>query len=79
MSSFTNGNADDITRAVEGLDIFTKSWCMNCSETEAQNGLVFRCGVCEFQREDGICLIKAFSLNHRHKYPLDNFGSMGSH
>lgn len=31
-ANFTNGNSDDITKAVEGLDIFTKNYCMNCQK-----------------------------------------------
>lgn len=32
--NYANGNADNLTEAVHGLDIFTKNWCMNCAETE---------------------------------------------
>lgn len=28
MISFTSGNADNITEAVHGLDVFTKNWCI---------------------------------------------------
>lgn len=79
MSSFTSGNADDITKAVEGLDQFTKNWCMNCEEVEKQNDLVFRCEECEFSQKDGKCLIKVFAQEHKHDYQLSNFGCMGSH
>lgn len=30
MVSFTSENADNITEAIHGLDIFTKNWCMDC-------------------------------------------------
>ena len=30
-------NKDDLFRAVYGLDIFTKNWCMNCKQTEVNN------------------------------------------
>jgi hypothetical protein len=76
--NYTVGNSDDITKAVEGLDTFTKNWCMNCAETDRQNDLVFRCKECEFQGEDDKCLVKIFAHNHKHDYPLGNFGSMGS-
>lgn len=33
---FTSRNADNVTEAVHGLDIFTKNWCMNCVETDMQ-------------------------------------------
>ena len=36
MNNFTSKNADNITKAVEGLDQFTKNWCMNCEETKKQ-------------------------------------------
>jgi capsid protein len=75
----TYKNRDNITMAVHGLDIFTKNWCMNCKETEKQNDLVFRCKECEFQAEDGKCFVKMFANNHKHDYPMSNFGSMGSH
>ena len=38
MNNFTSGNADNITKAVEGLDQFTKNWCMNCEETKKTEG-----------------------------------------
>lgn len=75
---FTQGNADDIDKAVQGLDQFTKNWCMNCEETEAKNDLVFRCKECEFETEDGSCLIKRFANSHERNYDLGDFGSMGS-
>lgn len=79
LISFTSGNSDNITEAVHGLDIFTKNWCMNCEEVEKQNDLVFRCEECEFSQKDGKCLVKVFAQEHKHDYPLNNFGSMGSH
>lgn len=72
-------NKDDITEAVHGLDIFTKNWCMNCEKTEKSNDLAFRCSECEFQKDNGICLIKSFASDHKHDYPMGNFGSMGQH
>ena len=79
MNIFTSGNADNITKAVEGLDQFTKNWCMNCEETEKQRDLVFRCSNCEFQSDDRECLIKVFANHHKHDYPMKDFGSMGEH
>ena len=79
MVSFTSGNADDITKAVEGLDQFTKNWCMNCEETLKQEDLVFRCSNCEFQEDDEKCLIKTFANYHEHNYPMKYFGSMGEY
>lgn len=70
-------NTDDITtKAVGGLDTFTKNWCMNCEETEKQNDLIFRCNECEFCQPDGKCMIKTFAINHESDYPMEKFGSM---
>ena len=80
MKSFTAGNSDNITRAVKGLDQFTKNWCMNCEETEKSKDIVvFICVKCEFETDNKICLVKKFSHNHKHDYPLKDFGSMGDH
>ena len=70
-------NKDDITEAVHGLDIFTKNFCMNVTETEKKNDLVFRCEDCQFHTENGGCLIKTFVHAHEHNYPMKDFGSMG--
>ena len=34
ISHFTNDNSDNLEKAIDGLDQFTKNWCMNCKETE---------------------------------------------
>lgn len=75
--NYTKGNADNLTEAVHGLDIFTKNWCMNCAETDRKNDLVFNCQNCEFSAESGGCLVKTFASNHKHDYPMSDFGSMG--
>ena len=72
-------NTDDITKAVGGLDTFTKNWCMNCEETEKQHDLIFRCNECEFESPDGKCMIKICVNHHTSGYPLNDFGSMGQH
>ena len=77
--NFINGNADNITEAVHGLDIFTKNWCMDCKQTEVEKDLIFRCKGCEFETSNGRCLVKVFANNHKHNYPLEYFGSMGMH
>ena len=77
--NFTKRNADNITEAIHGLDIFTKNWCMNCEETEKQKDLIFRCKECEFGQESGECLIKVFANDHKHDYQLEYFGIMGMH
>ena len=54
--NLTRGNADNVTEAIHGLDIFTKNWCMDCKQTEAGKDLVFRCKGCEFEMSDGRCV-----------------------
>lgn len=78
MISFTSGNSDDITKAVGGLDTFTKNWCMNCKETATRNEPIFRCKECNFQGELGVCKIKEFVIDKTGDMPVD-FGSMGQH
>lgn len=75
--NYAKGNADNLKEAVRGLDIFTKNWCMNCAETERTNDLVFNCQNCEFSTENSGCLVKTFASNHKHNYPMSDFGSMG--
>lgn len=74
---FTKGNSDNLNVAGMALNIFTKSWCMDCAETKKHNDLIFRCSECEFQKSNGDCMIKQFAINHIGDLPND-FGSMGS-
>lgn len=77
MNRYAINNADDITEAVRGLDIFMKNWCMNRKETEEQDEPVFNCSDCEIKdKVNGVCLIKLFARNHKHNYDLNKFGSM---
>lgn len=71
-------NKDDIEKAIEGLNTFTHNWCMNCKETDEKNGLVFRCGECEFSTKEHNCLVKSFAHRHSNNVPSD-FGAMGLH
>lgn len=75
---FTHGNSDNIDKAIKGLDIFTKNWCMNCKETIEKEDLVFRCKECNFEDKDGRCTIKTFVIDKSGNIPKD-FGCMGSH
>ena len=75
-SGYTMGNDDNLKKAVEGLDTFTKNWCMNCKETEEANEPMFRCKECNFETEDGLCLIKKFVQEKNGEIP-SYFGSMG--
>jgi ribosomal protein L44E len=76
---YTEGNADNIDKAIEGLDQFTENWCMNVAETE-KGDLTFRCSECEFEDEStGSCRIKEFAFNHESNFDLGTFGAMGMH
>ena len=75
---YTRGNEDNLEKAVDGLDKFMKNWCMNCKETEEANEPMFRCSECNFEQENGQCLIKVFVNEKAGKIPSD-FGSMGVH
>lgn len=71
-------NQDNIDKAVECLDQFTKNWCMNCKETDLRNQPMFRCKECNFKGELGVCKIKEFVADKIGSIPAD-FGSMGIH
>ena len=73
---YTTGNSDNLTVACMGLDIFTKSWCMDCEFTKKHNHLTYRCDECEFSTNKGDCLIKQFVISHTGDLPKD-LGSMG--
>lgn len=77
VKHFANGNSDNLDKAIEGLDQFTKNWCMNCKETEEKDDLVFRCEECNFSK-NGFCLVKGFVIDKTGDMPT-NFGSMGWH
>ena len=71
----TNVNSDNLTVACMALDIFTKTWCMDCEFTEKHDYLTFRCDECEFCKDNGECLIKQFVIQHTGNLPK-SFGSM---
>ena len=73
---YTKGNEDNLGNAIQGLDQFTKNWCMDCKQTEEKNEPVFRCDRCIFQKKNGICEIKEFVIDNYGDIPTD-FGSMG--
>lgn len=73
-------NKDDLHAAIDGLDQFTKNWCMNVAETE-KGELTFRCNECPFthiiDETDHICRIKAFATDHDEEYcEKIGFGAM---
>ncbi len=59
-------------QAVEYLDAFTKTYCIDES---VQDDLVFRCKDCEFEMQDGTCLVKVMA--HKLCPDYKDFGSMG--
>lgn len=61
---YTEGNTDDINRAIEGLTQFCHSWCMDCEKTKALDKPIFRCKECNFQNALGYCAIKVFVNEH---------------
>lgn len=61
---YTEGNIDDINRAIEGLTQFCHSWCMDCEKTKALDNPIFRCKECNFQNALGYCAIKIFVNKH---------------
>ena len=67
----------DSVKADMFLNAFTKIWCINKIETDRQHDLVFRCKECEFQCENGDCLVKKFHSHHSlDEHFIDDFGSM---
>jgi ribosomal protein L44E len=75
---FMKWGDDDIHKAIDGLDMFTKNYCLNVKEVEKQNDLVFRCSECPFSTEDHSCLIKNFAFTVDKEYAIDiGFGVMG--
>lgn len=81
IHDFTQGNSDNLVKAVEGLDQFCKNWCMNCAETKRANEPIFRCDECVFgNSENGVCILKKFVSEHRvelKKKGYDYFNSFG--
>lgn len=73
------GNSDDIHAAIDGLNQFTKNWCINVKQTTESNDLVFRCDECPFSAEyGGRCLINSFAYDHDGEYTSSvDFGAMG--
>lgn len=65
MNEVESINQDNPFVAVDGLIQFRHNWCMNVTETEKQNDLVFRCKECHFNDQvHGGCLIKIFIKKH---------------
>ena len=79
--NYTDGNSDDIHAAIDGLNHFTKNWCMNVKQTTESSDLVFRCKECPFSGGHGFsrCLVKSFAYYHDEEYARSvDFGAMGA-
>ena len=64
---------NDLHKAVELLDQFTKTFCI---DAEVADDLVFRCKDCPFEdHESGKCAVKIFKQRFCPDYK--DFGSMG--
>lgn len=69
---------DDTHAAIDGLNTFTKNWCMDVKLTEKRNDLAFRCKKCPFSIDDGYCMIKKFAHEKDKEYTQKiDFGCMG--
>lgn len=77
LKPLIKGCKDDKHAAIDGLNTFTRNWCMDVSATERRGDLVFRCKKCDFSIE-GKCLIKQFAHNKDEDYTNEiDFGCMG--
>lgn len=77
LKPYIKGCKDDTHSAIDGLNSFTKNWCMDVKLTERRGDLVFRCKKCDFSIE-GKCLIKQFAYNKDETYTREvDFGCMG--
>jgi hypothetical protein len=65
-------------RAIDLLNAFTKTWCIDREETQKSDEPKFRCKVCRFKDESGkVCAVKAFAFDIDGKYTrYVHFGSM---
>lgn len=66
-------------RAIDLLNAFTKTWCMDYEATEKNDEPKFRCRVCPFKAENSeICAVKdfAYKINRGYTESVD-FGCMG--
>lgn len=66
-------------QAIDLLNAFTKTWCIDCEETQKSGEPKFRCKACRFKDESGkVCAVKAFAYDIGGKYTrYVNFGGMG--
>ena len=74
VKKYTEGKADNIDKAIEGLDQFTKNWCTNVQETKRMNRPVYRCSCCPFPEGDTGCSILKFAFEHESNYDMSKFG-----
>ncbi|WP_303834706.1 hypothetical protein [Ruminococcus flavefaciens] len=77
LKPYVEACKDDLHAAIDGLNAFTKNWCMNVKLTEKREDLSFRCDKCIFSIE-GNCLIKKFAYDKDEEYTRTvDFGCMG--
>lgn len=62
----------ELSIAVEALDIFCKSWCLDRTDNSKDWGA--RCKICEFRTDGGRCLIQCFKSSKAPYYEFD-FGA----
>lgn len=66
-------------RAIDLLNAFTKTWCMDYEATQKSDEPIFRCKVCSFKAENSnVCAVKdfAYTINDEYTRYVD-FGCMG--
>lgn len=77
LKPLIKGCKDDKHAAIDGLNTFTRNWCMDVGATERRGDLVFRCKKCDFSIE-GKCLIKQFAHDKDEAYTQEvDFCCMG--
>ena len=80
INPYYEDNQDNVHKAIDGLNAFTKNYCMNVKETIEKQDLVFRCKDCIFsgKKNNGKCLIKEFAYDNDAEYTRNiDFGAMG--
>jgi hypothetical protein len=72
-SYYARRQENNVHKAVECLDKFTKAFCIDVS---VKDDLAFRCKECPFEMQDGRCLVKVFKSTFDPGYK--GFGSMSN-
>lgn len=71
-------NKTYLHEAIDGLNSFTKQWCIKNRSIKLSQYPEFRCNRCIFRAYNDNCLIKVFAYQHSDEcnYDMDTFGSM---